>query len=168
MSVTRKVAYSIVLAAIAIALSPLSIPIAGAKIYPWQSAVNVIAGVVVGPWYAMAVALVAAITRNAIGTGTLFAFPGSMIGAVLVGLIYKYTRNVYLAALGEIVGTGIIAAIFSTAIWAPAVMSKQMEVLALIVPFLTAAIPGAIIGVVGAFILGRAGLVSIGRARKQA
>ncbi|MCL4506213.1 MAG: energy coupling factor transporter S component ThiW [Chloroflexi bacterium] len=168
MSVTRKVAYAVVLAAIAIALSPLSIPIGGAKIYPWQSAVNVIAGVVVGPWYALVVALVAAITRNAIGTGTLFAFPGSIIGAVLAGLIYKYTRNVYLAALGEIAGTGIIAAVFSTAIWAPAVMSKHMEALALVVPFLAAAIPGAIIGVIGATILGRAGLVSIGRVRKQA
>src|SRR6266511_61798 len=100
---TRKVAYSVVLAAIAIALSPLAIPVAGAKIFPWQAMVNVLAAVLVGPWYALAVALVAAIGRNAIGTGTLFAFPGGMIGALLAGLIYRYTRNVYLTALGEII-----------------------------------------------------------------
>ncbi len=168
MSVTRKVAYSVVLAAIAIALSPLSIPVAGAKIYPWQAMVNVLAGVLVGPWYAVAVALVAAIARNALGTGTLFAFPGSVIGAFLVGLLYRLTRNVYLAALGEVIGTGIIAALLSTAVWAPLVMTRHMALLALVVPFLSASVPGAVIGVVGVKILERAGLVSLRRANQHA
>ena len=110
-SETRRVAYSVVLAAIAIALSPLSLPVAGAKIYPWQAMVNVLAAALVGPVYAVVVALVAAIARNALGTGTLFAFPGSIIGAFLAGIVYRYTRNVYLAALGEIIGTGILAAL---------------------------------------------------------
>ena len=167
MNVTRKVAYSVVLAAIAIALSPLSIPVAGAKIYPWQAMVNVLAGVLVGPWYAVAVALVAATARNAVGTGTLFAFPGSIIGAFLVGLFYRLTRNVYLAALGEVIGTGVIAALVSTAVWAPLVMTRQMELLALLVPFLSAAVPGAIIGVVGVKILERAGLVSLRQVKSQ-
>ncbi len=167
MNVTRKVAYSVVLAAIAIALSPLSIPVAGAKIYPWQAMVNVLAGVLVGPWYAVVVALVAAIARNALGTGTLFAFPGSVIGAFLVGLLYRLTRNVYLAAPGEVIGTGLIAALISTALWAPLVMSHHMELLALIVPFLSASLPGAVIGVVAVKILERAGLVSLRQMRHQ-
>lgn len=167
MNNSRKVAYAVVLAAIAIALSPLSIPIGGAKIYPWQAMVNVLAGVLLGPWYAIAVALVAAIARNALGTGTLFAFPGSVFGAVLVGLLYKYTRNVYLSALGEVVGTGIIAALVSTAVWAPLVMTRQMELFALLVPFLSAAIPGAIIGIVGVKILERAGLIRLRQVNSQ-
>jgi energy coupling factor transporter S component ThiW len=159
-SETRRVAYAVVLAAIAIALSPLSIPVAGAKIYPWQAMVNVLAGVFVGPAYAVAAALVAATVRNALGTGTLFAFPGSIIGAFLAGIAYRYTRNVYLAALGEIIGTGILSAIFSTAIWAPALMHRTMELLALVVPFLSASVPGAIIGILAVKILARAGFMA--------
>lgn len=156
---TRKVAYAVVLAAIAIALSPLAIPVAGAKVLPWQHMVNVIAAVVVGPWYALAIALVAAIVRNALGTGTLFAFPGGMIGALLAGLVYRYTRNLYLTALGEIIGTGIIAALVSTVIWAPVVMNRPMETMALVVPFLSSTIPGSILGVLAVKLLERAGYI---------
>ncbi len=165
---TRRVAYAVVLAAIAIALSPLAIPVAGAKIFPWQSMVNVLAAVLLGPTYAVVVALVAAIVRNALGTGTLFAFPGGMIGAFLAGILYRLTRNVYLAALGEIIGTGIVAALFSTVIWAPAVMNKPMDAFALVGPFLSASVPGAILGIVGAKILERAGFIARREAKQAA
>ncbi|MEW6232270.1 MAG: energy coupling factor transporter S component ThiW [Chloroflexota bacterium] len=159
---TRKVAYSVILAAIAIALSPFNIPIALGPIVrplPWQHMVNVLGAVLVGPWYALAVALVAAIVRNAIGTGTLFAFPGGMIGAFLAGWTYRLTRNLYLAALGEIIGTGVIAALFSTLIWAPTVMNRPMAATALIIPFSISTIVGSVLGIVGVLILERARVI---------
>lgn len=155
---TRKVAYAVILAALVVALSPLFFPVAGAKVLPWQHMVNVLAAVLLGPWYAVGIALVASIVRNALGLGTLFAFPGSMIGAFLAGYTYKLTRNIYLAALGEIIGTGILGAVTSTLIVAPMFMNRPMEAAALIIPFLASCIPGSILGVIGLVILERAGV----------
>jgi energy coupling factor transporter S component ThiW len=156
---TRKVAYAVVLTALAVVLSPFFIPVGPVKAFPVQSMINVLAGVILGPWYALAVAVAASIIRNATGTGTLFAFPGSMIGAFLVGYAYVFTRNIYVAALGEIVGTGFIAAFVSTLLVAPALMNRAMDATALVIPFLAAAVSGSIIGVLGLVALQRAGVV---------
>ncbi len=163
---TRKVAYAVVLTALAVVLSPFFIPVGPVKAFPVQSMINVLAGVILGPWYALAVAIAASIIRNATGTGTLFAFPGSMIGAFLVGYAYVFTRNIYVAALGEIVGTGFIAAFVSTLLVAPAFMNRAMDATALVIPFLAAAVAGSIIGVVGLVALQRAGVVKTARATK--
>ncbi len=163
---TRKVAYAVVLTAIAVALSPFSIPIGPVKAFPVQSMVNVLSGVILGPWYAMATAIATSIIRNATGTGTLFAFPGSMIGAFFVGYLYIFTRNIYIAALGEIVGTGLIAALVSTFLVAPAFLSRTMDATALVIPFLAAAVSGSIIGVLGLIALERAGVAKPAKATK--
>jgi len=59
------------------------------KCFPFQHAVNAVAGVLLGPWWAAAAAFVASVIRNMLGTGTLFAFPGSIPGALAVGLAWK-------------------------------------------------------------------------------
>lgn len=164
---TRKVAYAVVLTAMAVALSPFFIPVGPVKAFPVQSMVNVLSGVILGPWYALAVAIAASVIRNATGTGTLFAFPGSMIGAFLVGYLYVFTRNIYVAALGEVVGTGFIAAFVSTLLVAPAFLNRTMDATALVIPFLAAAVAGALIGVMGLAVLQRAGVVKIGKATKE-
>jgi len=72
--------------AIGVALSPFtSIPIGIAKINPTQHFINVVSAVLLGPWWAAGVAMIIGILRNALGTGTLLAFPGGMIGAFLAG-----------------------------------------------------------------------------------
>ncbi len=156
---TRKVAYAVVLTAIAVALSPFFIPVGPTKVFPAQHMVNVIGAVILGPWYALAVAVAASIIRNALGTGTLFAFPGSMIGAFTAGYVYIFTRNIYLAALGEIFGTGILGALVSTLIVSPAFLGKPMDATALIIPFLASTMGGSIIGVLALLTLQRAGVV---------
>lgn len=156
---TRKVAYAVVLTAIAVVLSPFFIPVGFAKVYPAQHMVNVLGAVILGPWYALAVAAAAAIIRNVAGTGTLFAFPGGMIGAFIAGYVFVFTRNIYLAALGEIVGTGILGALVSTLLVAPVFMGRVMEVTALIIPFLASTTAGSIVGVLGLLVLQRAGVV---------
>src|SRR4030065_1059502 len=94
---TRKIARAVILVAIGVAISPFtSIPIGIAKINPAQHFVNVIAAILLGPWWATVVALIMGILRNALGTGTLLAFPGGMIGAFLSGIAYRYSRSIYL------------------------------------------------------------------------
>ena len=126
---TRVVARAVILVAIGVALSPFtSLPIGIAKINPTQHFVNVIAAVLLGPWWATGVALVIAILRNALGTGTLLAFPGGMVGAFMAGYLYRYSHNIYLGAVGEIIGTGVIGAILSALIVAPVLMGKAMGI----------------------------------------
>jgi energy-coupling factor transport system ATP-binding protein len=154
---TRQVAQAVVLTAIAVVLSPFFIPIGPTKVFPAQHMVNVLAGVLLGPWYAIAIAAAAGIIRVSLGTGTVFAFPGGMIGAFLCGMAFRYFRNTYIAALGEILGTGILGAIISTLIVAPLLLNKTMGWAALIVPFLASTIAGSIIGVLALLALKRAG-----------
>ena len=72
-----------------------------------QHAINVLGAVILGPGYATAVAFVISCLRNMFGTGSLLAFPGSMIGACLAGLCYSRFGSVKAAMAGEIFGTGI-------------------------------------------------------------
>lgn len=104
----RKLILTALLAAVAVACSPLSIPVGASKCFPVQHLVNVLAGVFLGPWYALAEAFTASLCRNLMGTGTLLAFPGSMIGAFLSGLLYRLGKKIPFACIGEVVGTGLL------------------------------------------------------------
>ena len=84
------------------------------------------------------------IFRNILGTGSLLAFPGSMIGAFLSGVFFKKTKSKSLAILGEIIGTGILGALISYPI-AKIFMGKDIAALFFIVPFLVSTIGGSII-----------------------
>ncbi|RLC82486.1 MAG: energy coupling factor transporter S component ThiW [Chloroflexi bacterium] len=158
MNQTRKAAYAVVLTAIAVALAPFFIPIGITKCYPAQHMVNVLGAVLLGPWYALAVATAAAIIRNALNLGTIFAFPGGMIGAFLAGWAYRLTRNIYIAALGEVVGTGLIGATASALFVGPVFLGKTMALGTFIVAFSVSTIAGSAIGVLILIGLRRAGM----------
>jgi energy-coupling factor transport system ATP-binding protein len=161
---TRKVARAVILVAIGVALSPFtSIPIGIAKINPTQHFVNVLGAVLLGPWWAAGIALIIGILRNALGTGTLLAFPGGMIGAFIAGLFYRTTRNIYVAALGEIIGTGLLGAIASALIVAPVLMKKGMAMGALIITFSGSSLLGSIIGLLALKLLERSGIAKLKR-----
>jgi energy coupling factor transporter S component ThiW len=161
---TRKVARAVILVAIGVALSPFtSIPIGIAKINPVQHFVNVLGAVLLGPWWATGIALIIGILRNSLGTGTLLAFPGGMIGAFIAGFSYRATRNIYIAALGEIIGTGLLGAIASALIVAPVLMKKGMAMGALIITFSGSSLLGSIIGVLALKLLERAGIAKLKR-----
>jgi energy-coupling factor transport system ATP-binding protein len=160
---TRKAARAVILVAIGVAASPFtSIPIGIAKINPTQHFVNVVAAVLLGPWWAAGVALAIGILRNALGAGTLLAFPGGMIGAFLAGLAYRYTRSIYAGALGEIIGTGFLGAVASVLIVAPVFMGKTMALGALIIAFSGSTILGSLIGLFALKLLERAGFAKLG------
>jgi len=165
---TRVVARAIILVALGVALSPFtSIPIGVARINPTQHFVNVVSAVLLGPWWAAGIALIIAILRNALGTGTLLAFPGGMIGAFLAGLLFRATRNIYVSALGEIVGTGLLGALVSALMVAPVLMGKSMALGALILAFSGSTILGSIIGVLGLKLLERAGYADLKSRRRM-
>ncbi len=161
---TRRVARAVILVAIGVALSPFtSIPIGIAKINPVQHFVNVLGAVLLGPWWAAGIALIIGILRNALGTGTLLAFPGGMIGAFIAGFFYRYTRNIYISAFGEVIGTGLLGAIASALIVAPVLMKKGMAMGALIIAFSGSSLLGSIIGVLALKLLERAGIAKLKR-----
>ncbi len=154
---TRQLAYSAILAALAVALSPISIPVGIAKIFPIQHMVNVLAAGLVGPWWGLAIAITTSIIRNVLGLGTPLAFPGSIFGVLLAGLVYRYTRNIALTALGEVIGTGVIGALVGGLVVAPYIMNRPIGVTALILPFALSALAGAALGAIGLLLLQRAG-----------
>ncbi|MBM4277328.1 MAG: energy coupling factor transporter S component ThiW [Deltaproteobacteria bacterium] len=159
---TRIIARAVILVAIGVAVSPFtSIPMGIAKINPTQHFVNVIAAILLGPWWATGIALIIGIFRNALGTGTLLAFPGGMIGAFLAGMAYRYSRNIYVGAIGEVIGTGLLGATASALIVAPVFMGKTMALGTLIIAFSGSTIVGAIIGLFGLKLLEQAGLVKL-------
>jgi energy coupling factor transporter S component ThiW len=160
---TRQVAQAVILVAIGVALAPFtSFPVGIAKINPTQHFVNVIGAILLGPWWAAGIAAIIGIIRNAMGVGTLLAFPGGMIGAFLAGYVYRYTRNIYLGALGEIIGTGLIAAAVSALVVAPVFMGKTMAMGLLIASFLGSTVLGSVIGVLALKLLERVGYAELG------
>lgn len=85
-----RVATAALFVAIGVALSPFNVPIFGAKAFPVQSFLNVLGAVFLGPVYTVLAALVISLIRNATGLGTPLAYAGSMIGAFLAALAYRF------------------------------------------------------------------------------
>ena len=104
----KKLTISAMLVAVAVILSSFSIPIGPSRCFPIQHLCNVLAAVFLGPVYGVSMAFCTALIRNLLGTGSLLAFPGSMVGAFVSAMIFKYTRSKIGAYLGEVIGTGIL------------------------------------------------------------
>lgn len=114
MNTTKKLTYSGLLIALGVVTgSVFYIPIGAAKAFPVQHLVNVVSAVLLGPWYALANAFCISLLRNFMGTGSLLAFPGSMIGAFLAGMLYRRNHKISAALLGEVFGTGVLGALLS-------------------------------------------------------
>ena len=141
---TRKLVLSGILIAIATVLGTFSIPILGAKASPIQHLINVISGVTLGPVYGLLCAFVSSLLRNILGTGSILAFPGSMVGVLLAGLLYKKIKKVELAVIGEVVGTGIIGALLADTL-AAFVLGREVALFVYIVPFSLSSIVGSLI-----------------------
>jgi energy-coupling factor transport system ATP-binding protein len=152
---TRDIARAAVLVALAVALSPLFIPVGPSKCYPAQHMINVIAAVVLGPVPAVLIAFLAALIRNLLGLGTLLAFPGGMIGALLAGAAYRMFRKPWAAAIGEVIGTGALGALASAWLVGPALLGKPMAVGVLIAAFGLSSAFGAVAGLVALTFLRR-------------
>ncbi len=89
----KKLALAGMLCALCVVGSVFSFPMFGSKCAPIQHMVNVTCAVLLGPWWGVGVAFVASLLRNLLGLGSLMAFPGSMFGALLCGLVYHKTKT---------------------------------------------------------------------------
>jgi energy-coupling factor transport system ATP-binding protein len=153
---TRDIARAVILTAMAVALSPFFIPVGVSKCFPAQHMVNVLAAVMLGPGYAVMIALMAGMIRNMLGLGTLLAFPGGMIGALAAGLMYKFSRNIYWAGLGEIIGTGLLGSLACVWIVGPIFMGKSIAAGALMTAFSLSTLGGTVIGILALGVLRKA------------
>jgi len=146
-SVLNRAVLAGVLAAAGAVLSVVSVPMGPTKCFPFQHSINVIAGVLLGPWWALGAAFVTSMIRNMAGTGSLFAFPGSMFGAFCVGAAARALpqRWKIAAACAEPFGTGIVGAWVSALVVAP-MMGKSLGFAFFSTSFLMSSVPGALIG----------------------
>ncbi len=144
----KKLVLSAMFAAIAVCLSTFSIPVGASKCFPVQHMVNVLAAVFLGPWYGVGIAFVTSLIRNILGTGSLMAFPGSMVGALACGLMYKYTNKLIPTYVAEIVGTGIFGGLLAFPVAYLIMGRSDAAVFTYILPFLVSTAGGTIIAAV--------------------
>jgi len=135
------------LVALGTVAAPFSIPIGVAKVFPVQHAINVLAGVLLGPGPAVIAAILTSTIRNLLGTGTPLAFPGSIFGALLAGLAFRYSKKEYFAVAGEVIGTGLIGALvaFPVAKW---LLGFGGLAYFFIIPFALSSLSGALLGLI--------------------
>ncbi len=135
------------LAAIGILTSSvICIPVGVAKCYPIQHTINIISAVLLGPVYSVITAFLISLIRLLSGTGTILAFPGSMIGALLAGLLYQKFEKDSSAVIGEVIGTGIIGAMVAVPI-SNLFLGTSKAAFALIIPFIVSSLGGAVISI---------------------
>ncbi|MDF2474030.1 MAG: thiW protein [Anaerocolumna sp.] len=135
MSKSMKLSLAGILIALGVVCSTFYIPIGVAKVFPIQHFINVLAGILLGPVYAVSMAFVTSLIRVISGTGSLLAFPGSMCGALLSGLLFKSSKRIFMGFLGEVVGTGIIGGLLAYPV-ATLLLSKTVAFYGFILPFL--------------------------------
>ena len=142
---TKKIAITAMMAAIAVVGSTFSFPIFGSKCAPVQHMVNVLCAVFLGPWYGLAAAFIASVIRNLLGLGTLLAFPGSMCGALLSGLLYRKFQTLPAAYAGEVIGTAVIGGILAFPIARLVMGNAGAALFTFVVPFLVSTAGGTAI-----------------------
>ena len=143
----KKLALAGMLCALAVVGSVFSFPIFGSKCAPVQHMVNILCAVLLGPYWGLGVAFVASLLRNLLGLGSLMAFPGSMFGALLCGVVYHKTQKLLPTLVSEVFGTSILGGLcaYPVAILLMGKSAGDIAFYAYIVPFLVSTAGGAVI-----------------------
>ena len=159
---TLRITVAAILCAVAVVGSMVSFPVFGSKCSPVQHMVNVLCAVLLGPWYGLGAAFIASLLRNLLGLGSLLAFPGSMCGALLCGLIYKKFGKIIPTLVAEVFGTGVIGGLlaYPIAIAFMGVSAANVAFYAYIVPFLISTVAGSLIAGVLVLALQRNGTLT--------
>ena len=160
---TKKLALAGVLCAVAIVGSMfITFPVLGSKCSPVQHMVNILCAVFLGPAYGVGAAFAASLLRNIIGVGSVVAFPGSMCGALLCGLVWRKSQNLWLTLAAEVLGTGILGGLaaypLAIAFLDPAVIPAAFY--GYVVPFLISTVGGSILAGVLVFTLQKSGALN--------
>lgn len=146
-SQTKKICIAGILCAAAVVGSMISFPVFGSKCAPVQHMINILCAVLLGPGYGVGVAFAASLIRNLLGLGSLMAFPGSMIGALCCGLIYRKIKNIPLTVLAEVFGTAVLGGLcaYPVAILFMGQDAGSVAFYAYIIPFFISTVVGAVL-----------------------
>lgn len=155
----KKLALAGMFCALAVVGSMFSFPVLGSKCAPVQHMVNILCAVLLGPWYGVGVAFVASLLRNMLGLGSLMAFPGSMFGALLCGVVYWKLKSLLPTLLAEVFGTAVLGGLcaYPVAVFLMGKSAGDIAFYAYVFPFLVSTAGGAIISGVLIYSLQRSG-----------
>lgn len=127
----------------------------GAKCSPIQHMVNIIAGVYLGPWWALGSAFCASLIRNLFALGSPLAFPGSMIGAFLCGAMFHWVFKgkslavrLPFAYVGELFGTSVLGGICAYPIAFLIMGNEKATLFGFVFPFFVSCVVGTVIAAV--------------------
>ena len=154
----QKLTIAALLCAVAVVGSIfVSFPVFSSKCAPVQHMVNILCAVLLGPWYGVAVAFVASLLRCLLGVGTALAFPGSMFGALLCGLMYWKVKRILPTLIAEVLGTSILGGLcaYPVSILLAGANAADVAFTAYILPFFVSTAGGAIISAVLLYALQR-------------
>ena len=163
----KKLTLTAIFAAIAVVGSLFSFPVFGSKCAPIQHLVNVLCAIFLGPWYGLACAFVSSLIRNALGLGTLLAFPGSMCGAFISGLLYQFIKKRPAAYIGEVLGTSVVGGMLSYPIAYFVLGNAAATLFTFVVPFLISTAGGTIIAIIMVESFAAAGLITRFKAQME-
>ncbi|WP_436879255.1 energy coupling factor transporter S component ThiW [Staphylococcus arlettae] len=156
---TKKLTITAMLIAVNVVLSSvIIIPLGPVKAAPIQHLINVLCAVFVGPWFGLAQAVISSTLRMIFGTGSVFAFPGSMIGVLLASVFYIYRKHIFMSAIGEVIGTGIIGSLICIPL-AWIVGLQHFAIKPLMIAFIVSSMIGAIISYIILMMLKKKGIL---------
>lgn len=143
----KKLCIAGLLCALAVVGSLFSFPVLGSKCAPIQHMINILCAVLLGPVYGVGVAFSASLIRNLLGIGSPMAFPGSMFGALLCGIMYYKTKKLLPTLFAEVFGTAILGGLcaYPVAIFIMGKNMKDIVFYAYIIPFFISTFAGSII-----------------------
>lgn len=164
---TKKLAVAGILCAVSVVGSMFIVfPVLGSKCAPVQHMVNILCAVFLGPWYGVGAAFVTSLLRNILGSGSVLAFPGSMCGALLCGLVYQKSKNLPATLVAEVLGTGVVGGLaaypLAKAFLDPSIVPTVFY--GYVVPFLISTVVGSILAGALVFALQKSGALNSMRA----
>ena len=157
----RKLALSGIFVAIAVVGSLFSFPIFGSRCAPVQHVVNILSAVMLGPWYGVVIAFISSVIRLMTGLGSPLAFPGSMFGALLSGLMYYKFRKMPVAVIFEVIGTAILGGLcaYPVAILVMGKSAGELAFYAYVIPFLISTAGGSVLASLILVALSKTGMI---------
>lgn len=144
---SRRTVRKMVLAGVLTALSfATSSVVVLPNMAPFQHFFNVITAVLLGPWYAIAVAFLTGSLRMILAGRPILAIVGAVIGAGLAGFLYRWTGKYSAAVIGEVIGNGVISAIVAVPLMNVLYHAHVPSLFFYIPFFMPAATFGAVLG----------------------
>ncbi len=163
----QKLSIAGIFCAVAVVGSLFSFPVFGSKCAPVQHMINILCAVLLGPGYGAGVAFGASLLRNLLGLGSLMAFPGSMFGALLCGLVYRKTKKLFSTLAAEVFGTAILGGLsaYPVAVLLMGQAAGGPTFYAYILPFLISTAVGSVLSGVLLYSLKKSGALAAMQSR---